>query len=519
MEKGAVSLEATWLSILPPLIAIGFALLTREVVLSLLLGILSGTFILSGFSVTQALENMFTTVYKQVADPEWNIPNLSFLLLLGGLTALVTTSGGTEAFGRWAISKVKTRVGAQMVTFLTGCVIFIDDYFNALAVGQIARPITDRHGVSRAKLAYLIDSTAAPICVIVPLSSWGAYILSLLVEPLKTYGVAADPLTAFVLMIPMNFYAILALILLVLTVWWRMDLKPMHRFEQEAIQKVKEADEDEEQKESEGKVMDLVLPILVLIVSTVFFILYTGGFFKGGVGIMEALGETNAVLSLAYAGVLSIVFTALLYIPRKRIAANQFVPTLFKGMESMLIAVVILILAWSIGDIVGQLETGPYLATIVESGLATWLVPAVIFFLSGVMAFATGTSWGTFAIMIPIGSAVVGSVQPEWVLPAIAAVLAGAVFGDHCSPISDTTILSSAGAECNHIDHVQTQLPYAILAAVVALIGYLVFGLTSSIWIGLVVSIVLLVAIVWMMRNKFSDVSNVSDNVPQQKRV
>lgn len=501
-------MEATWWSIIPPLIAIGCALLTREVILSLLLGIFSGTLILSGFSVTQVLGETFGVIFNQVADPEWNVPNIVFLLLLGGLTALVSTSRGTEAFGRWALTKVKTRVGAQLVTFVTGCLIFIDDYFNSLAVGQVARPITDKHGVSRAKLAYIIDSTAAPICILMPLSSWGAYVLSLLVEPLRTYGGVADPLMAFLFMIPMNYYAILALILLVMTVWLKINLKPMDRFEHEAWRRVstgKEADEAEEGPR--GNVIDLVLPIVILIVGTVFFILYTGGWFQEDIGLMAALGEANAVLSLAYAGALSIAFGALLYIPRRRITGKQFVPTLLKGMESMLVAVIILVLAWSIGDIVGQLKTGEYLASIVESGFAVWLVPGMLFLLSGLMAFATGTSWGTFAIMIPIGAAIMGSVQPDGVLPSIAAVLAGAVFGDHCSPISDTTILSSAGAQCDHIDHVQTQLPYALLAAGAAFVGYVVFGLTSQVWIGLIASIGVLVGVVWFLYKKEKKIS------------
>lgn len=496
-------MEGTWLSIIPPLIAIGCALLTREVILSLLFGIFSGAFILSGFSLTQGLGETFVVIFNQMADPEWGVPLTVFLLLLGGLTSLVSVSGGAGAFGRWALKKVKTRAGAQLVTFVTGCIIFIDDYFNALAVGQVARPITDRQGVSRAKLAYIIDSTAAPICILMPLSSWGAYVLSLLVEPLRTYGGAEEPLTAFFLMIPMNFYAILALILLVMTVWLKIDLKPMDRYEQKALRRANNDEDGKDDEEaSRGSVVDLVLPIVILIGGTMFFILYTGGWFQGDMGLMTALGEANAVLSLTYGGMLAIVFSALLYIPRQRITGKQFVPTLLKGMESMLMAVIILVLAWSIGDIVGQLKTGDFFASIVETGLATSLLPAVLFVLSGLMAFATGTSWGTFAIMIPIGSTVVGSVQPDWVLPAMAAVLAGAVFGDHCSPISDTTVLSSAGAQCDHIDHVQTQLPYALLAAGAALVGYVVFGITTQIWIGLVASIAVLAGVVWFLYRK-----------------
>lgn len=491
----------TWLSLLPPLIAIGVALITREVILSLLLGIVSGSIILANFSITQGITNSFEIVYNQVADPEWAVPNIIFLLVLGGLTALITASGGADGFGRWTLRRVKTRTGAQMIPFASGCAVFIDDYFNCLAVGQIARPITDRKGISRAKLAYILDSTAAPICILVPLSSWGAYLLSQIAKPLEEYEVGLAPLTAFISLIPANYYAILALLMVVLILLLRFDFGPMRQMEKEAMKNQKDSDNVEE--ESKNHAIDLVLPLGVLIGASLFFILQTGGYFSKEIGLMEALGEANVMVSLLYAGVISVIVAAILYLPRKRIQPKNFFPIFSKGMESMLGAVIILVLAWAISDIVKQLGTGAYLAGIVEATqLPLAIMPVIIFFIAGLMAFATGTSWGTFAIMIPIAATIAGQFSPEWILPFIGAVLAGAVFGDHCSPISDTTILSSAGAGCDHIDHVRTQLPYALLVAGISGIGYLIYGITHNVWIGLIAATILLVATLLFLRKR-----------------
>ncbi|MFS0576975.1 Na+/H+ antiporter NhaC family protein [Sporosarcina sp. 179-K 3D1 HS] len=500
-------MEATWWSILPPLLAIGCAIITREVVLSLLLGVVSGALLLANFSITGGLSDSFQTVFAQVADPEWTTPILIFALMLGGVTALLTKSGATERFGVWAMSKVKSRVGAQLVTMFTGYAIFIDDYFNCLAVGQIARPITDSHGVSRSKLAYLIDSTGAPICVLIPLSSWGAYIFSLLADPIKTYGLGHSPVSAFFHVLPANYYAIGSLVMVFLVIWWRMDFPLMRKHDQQAYEKKASLPRLGELRAVPKKVpfsqaFDLLIPILTMIIGTILFFLNSGGFFSGGVGLMEASGEGNITLALVYGVVLSVVVAALLYIPRKKMKAKEFLSTFTKGMESMLGGAMILVLAWSIGDIVGRLETGQFLASMVESNVPMWIIPAILFALGCVMSFATGTSWGTFAIMIPIGATIVGSTNPEWVLPAIGAVMAGAVFGDHCSPISDSTILSAIGADCDLMDHVSTQLPYALTVAFTSFAGYIVFGLTSFVWLGLAVNLVaLVVVLLWLKRN------------------
>lgn len=500
-------MEATWWSIIPPLLAITCAILTREVILSLLLGVVSGALILANFSVSAGLSDTFQTIFTQVADPEWTTPILIFALMLGGVTALLTKSGATERFGQWAISKVKSRVGAQLVTMFTGYAIFIDDYFNSLAVGQIARPITDSHGVSRSKLAYLIDSTGAPICVLIPLSSWGAYIFSLLADPIKTYGLGHSPVSAFFHVLPANYYAIGSLVLVFLIIWWKLDFPLMKKHEQQAYEAVEALRKEGKLKTISKKVpftqaLDLLLPILAMIIGTVLFFLNSGGYFSGQVSLMEASGEGNITLALVYGVVLSVVFAAFLYIPRKKLQAKEFISTFTKGMENMLGGAMILVLAWSIGDIVGRLETGQFLAALVEGNIPMWIIPGILFILGCIMSFATGTSWGTFAIMIPIGATVVGSTNPEWVLPAIGAVMAGAVFGDHCSPISDSTILSAIGAECELMDHVSTQIPYALTAAFTSFLGYIVFGLTSLVWLGLAVNLLALIGILMMLRRR-----------------
>lgn len=506
-------MEATWWSIVPPLLAIACAIITREVLLSLLLGVVSGALILANFSISNGLGDSFQTIFSQVADPEWTVPILIFVLLLGGITALFGKSGATEQFGKWAMSKVKSRVGAQFVTMLTGYAIFIDDYFNSLAVGQISRPITDQHGVSRSKLAYLIDSTGAPICVLVPLSSWGAYVFSLLAEPIKTYGLGHSPVSAFFNIVPANYYAISSLAIVVFIIWFKVDFPLMRKHEQLAINRRKQA----QLKTAEManipflQALDLLIPILIMIISTIFFFLQSGGYFNGGVSLMDASGEGNITLALVYGVVTSIIVAVLLYLPRKKLKAKELIPTFVKGMENMLGGVMILVLAWSIGDIVGRLETGHFVASLIDGNISYWIIPSILFVLGCLMSFATGTSWGTFAIMIPIAATVVGSTNPEWILPAIGAVMAGAVFGDHCSPISDSTILSAIGAECELMDHVSTQIPYALTAAFTSLLGYLVFGLTSLVWLGLVVNLLALLGIVLVMKQKMLPVIDVAD--------
>lgn len=508
-QRGENSVTGTWLTIIPPILAIAFAILTRKVYLSLFIGILSGALIINSFSIKNGLIEMFQTIWLVVSDVEWNVPILVFVLLLGGLTSLLANSGATERFSLWALSRVKTRESAQFVTVFTGIAIFIDDYFNSLAVGQIARPLTDAHGVSRSKLAYLIDSTGAPICILIPLSSWGAYVFSLLVHPINEYNLGIEPFTAFLMIVPANYYAIMALLIVFLTIYWKIDFREMRKHEQAAMDNI---DYSLQKKAQENIVpfkhaFDLMLPILTLVISTITFFLLSGNYFSSNVSIIEATGDGNIVTSLVYGGLLAILVTAIMYIPSKKLNISSFFLAFFNGVWKMAGAALILVLAWSIGSIIENLETGAFLATLVEGNVPLWLLPVALFILACIMAFATGTSWGTFAIMVPIAASIIGEIHPEWILPAIGAVLAGSVFGDHCSPISDSTILSSVGAECNLMDHVTTQIPYALTAAGASGVGYIAFGLTSNVFIGLAVSVITLVLFLLSVKHRSKPVS------------
>jgi len=496
-------MTGTWLSIIPPLLAIGFAIMTRRVFLALFIGIISGSFLISNFSILDTLIHTSQTIIVQLTDVEWNIPIILFVLLLGGLTSLLSHSGATLRFSKWALSRVKNRVTAQLVVFFTGIAIFIDDYFNCLAVGQIGRPITDVHGVSRAKLAYIIDSVGAPICILVPLSSWGAFIFSLLIEPIQTYQLGIEPFTAFLLIIPANYYAIMALLIVFLTIFWKLDFPLMKAHEQKAMQELDMQDVQQiEDKGTFADAADLLVPIMVLIASTIVIFLYSGGFFTSSAGLIAASGEGNIVLALVYGGILATITAAFLYIPARKITWQRFFPVFLNGVGKMMTAAFILILAWSIGHMIEQLETGVFLSSLVQDRVPLWIIPIILFLLACVMALATGTSWGTFAIMIPISVSIIGVLQPEWILPVIGAVLAGSVFGDHCSPISDSTILSSIGAECDLMDHVTTQLPYALTAAAASGVGYIIFGLTSQVWLGLLVSTIVLMSILLVLKRQ-----------------
>lgn len=501
-------MTGTWLSIIPPLLAIGFAIWTRKVFLALFIGIISGSLIITNFSIVDTFIHTVSTIFTQLADIEWNIPIIVFVLLLGGLTSLLANSGATARFSQWALSRVKNRVAAQFVAFFTGIAIFIDDYFNSLAVGQISRPITDVYGVSRSKLAYIIDSTGAPICILIPLSSWGAYIFSLLANPIEKYDLGVEPFTAFLMTIPANYYALMALLIVFLTILWRIDFPLMKKHEDKALEELATQDVAQpSNKTTFADAADLLVPIIVLVISTIAFFLYTGGFFTSSSSIIEATGDGNIVLALVFGGVLAIITAAILYLPKGKITGKAFIPVFFSGVGKMMTAVFILLLAWSVGSVIEQLETGDFLSSLVQDRVPLWIIPAILFILACIMAFSTGTSWGTFAIMVPIGISIIGAIHPEWIFPVVGAVLAGSVFGDHCSPISDSTILSSIGAECDLMDHVKTQVPYALTAAFASTVGYIVFGLTSLVWVGLLVSAIVLIIILLILKQRMSTAS------------
>ncbi|WP_104399372.1 Na+/H+ antiporter NhaC family protein [Vibrio penaeicida] len=501
------------LSLLPPLVALGLAIITRRVLVSLGMGIFLGGLLITDYSIADSIKYIWGKVYGVVIETNevtvdgvkveesslnsWNMSIVAFLLLLGMMTALLTLSGGTRAFAEWAQSRVKSKRGSKLLAAFLGVFIFVDDYFNSLAVGAISRPVTDRFYVSRSKLAYILDSTAAPMCVLMPASSWGAYIMTIIGGILVTHGLTdySSALSAYVNMVPMNFYAVFALLMVFAVVWFQLDVGPMRKKEIEASQGMgfddannqssSELSEDLDISESEkGKVADLIMPIVALILATIFFMLYTGAESLTESGkefdLLGAFENTDVGASLCYGGLIGLV-TALITVFRQKIELSQIVRTLWIGAGSMFGAILILFFAWTIGSVIGDLKTGTYLSSLVQGNISVHWLPVILFLLSGVMAFSTGTSWGTFGIMLPIAGDMAGATDLALMLPMLSAVLAGSVFGDHCSPISDTTILSSTGARCNHIDHVATQLPYALSVALVSCVGFVVLGMTSSI--------------------------------------
>ncbi|MGK7379439.1 Na+/H+ antiporter NhaC family protein [Planococcus sp. 1R117A] len=514
-------MENTVFSILPPIIAIVMVLLTRRVLLSLGAGIVAGALILTSFAPLEALQELFNSFAITFWDEGFNAYNvyiILFLFLLGIITAFVSLSGGSLAFAEWASKRIKSRRGAKVLTVILGMIIFIDDYFNALAVGQVAKPITDRYRVSRAKLAYFIDSTAAPVCVISPVSSWGAAIIGIIATILaeQTY-VQSSALEAFVLMAPMNFYAIATLAIVFFVAIRDVDFGAMKKHETLAIvdgqlfnpNKVIPGEMKEEfPTHSHGRVQDLLLPILLLVVGTIGAMIWTGYQNAGQVADIWLIFEnTDVPASLMTGGLLGAFTSIVLYVlqmKRNETANATWVGKgVIAGIKSMAGAVFILIFAWSLSYLIGALETGIYLSEIVtENNVPIEILPVLLFILAGVMAFSTGTSWGSFGILLPIAGNIMAQAAPELLLPALSAVLAGAVFGDHCSPISDTTILSSTGAGSNHMDHVLTQLPYALTAAGIAAIGYIIIGFTGSLLfsLGAVIIILLILFLVWSRR-------------------
>lgn len=522
-------MEVSILSLIPPILALMMVMLTRKVLPSLGVGIVVGALMInfeSGTNNFSSLSNNFiidsisqiALIMKGIfiddgAINTWELYIIFFLLLLGMIASLIAVTGGSQAFGEWAMRRVKTRVGAQLVTVLLGVIIFIDDYFNSLTVGNVGRPLTDRHRVSRAKLAYLVDSTAAPMCVIAPVSSWGAYIITIIGGILMTHSVTQwEALHAFVLIAPMNFYAIFAIFMVIAVVYFKIDIGQMRIHEQRAIETGKVVDKEKGPVPGEqgdvsanvtGKVGNLIWPIVTLIIATVFFMVTTGiQGSDGDTSILAIFENTDVAAALVYGGLVSLAVTLVLSFSRK-LGVNQVGGGLWAGVKSMMPAIFILIFAWTIISIISDLGTGEYLASIVDEHMNVALLPAVLFIIAGFMAFSTGTSWGTFGIMLPIAGDIAAATDVSLMLPVLAAVLAGSIFGDHCSPISDTTILSSTGAGSHHIDHVLTQLPYALIIAGISIVGYLALGFTRSAFVGFLAAAVTFVVVVILMKRLF----------------
>lgn len=512
-------MAGTWVSIIPPLVAIIMVLLTRRVLLSLGSGIIVAALLVAAFS----FGGTFTALWQAMSVSVWdwdsgafNFDNMNimlFILLLGIITAFVSLSGGSRAFANWAVKRIKTKRGAKLLTVCLGIALFVDDYFNALAVGQISRPITDHHKISRAKLAYFIDSTSAPICVVSPISSWGAYLIGLLGIMFTGTAVTYSPLSAFILMAPMNFYVIATLAMVFFFAWNNIDFFEMKKHEQLAERTGQLYDPNKEipgqLKEefpvhSYGKVRDLAGPILALVIVTLIMMVITGIQASTADGVAVTIWaifeNTNVPFSLVIGGsagvLLGVVFYALQIKENETASRKLMLSAMISGLKAMVPAVLILAFAWALTDLIDKLDTGTFLSiTVQKANLPIAFLPVIMFVLAGLIAFSTGTSWGSFGILLPIAGTIMIEASPEMLLPALAAVLAGAVFGDHCSPISDTTILSSTGAGCNHIDHVTTQLPYALMSALIAGLGYIVLGITGSIWLGLLSVVVFLIVL------------------------
>lgn len=507
-------MEGTIYSLIPPVLAILMVILTRRVLISLGVGILASALLLAGFHPIGTVERILQSFLAVFTDL-WYVYILVFIIFLGIITAFISVSGGSVAFGEWAARRIKSRRGSKFLTVILGIVIFIDDYFNSLAVGQISRPITDRYKVSRAKLAYLIDSTSAPICVIAPISSWGAYIIATLGGIFVTLNVTEyTGLSAFMQMIPMNLYVFSALLMVFLVAYFNVNIGAMKSHETRAMETGELVDSNktvpgeltEDLPVSEkGKVGSLLWPIIALMVGVVAAMLWTGYTgSEGDISILAIFENTDPSAALFYGGLFALVVTFVLFARQSskgEVQGNLFGKVVVAGVKAMLPAVYILLLAWSITGLISDLETGTYLADrIQESNMNIAWLPIIIFLVAGFTAFATGTSWGTFGLLLPIAAQIAVVTDIELLLPALAAVLAGAVFGDHCSPISDTTILSSTGANSNHIDHVLTQLPYALISAAVAAVGYIVLGLTGSTLLGLAVVLVAFIIIGFSFR-------------------
>lgn len=479
-------------SILPPIIAIVLALITKEVISSLFIGIFAGALIFVGGNPIKATETLYELMTAKIAD---NAGMLLFLGLLGALVVMVTKAGGSKAYGNWASKKIKTKAGAQIATAVLGVLIFIDDYFNCLTIGTVMRPVTDHYKVSRAKLAYFIDSTAAPVCILMPVSSWGASV----VATIQDVGVE-NAMPIFLSSIPFNLYAIFAIIAVFYFAKTDYSFGPMAKFEENDTSALdgngKEVDVEVSDK---GTVADLIVPVIVLIVVTVLMMLKTGGFFASeGLTLYDAFGNAGVSISLVFGAIIALLTCLIMYMPRKLMNFTSFMDSINEGVKSMVPAMVILILAWTIGGVCrdGYLDTGSFVGHLITtSSFPVAILPLIIFIAGALLSFSTGTAWGTFGILVPIVIPIIADIGAMEMMPLfLGAIFSGSVFGDHCSPISDTTILSSAGANCKHIDHVATQIPYAVSVAVCSLVGFLVGGLTNNVFITLLVTAVCMFA-------------------------
>lgn len=507
-KRNEVPPFATWLSLLPPIIAIALALITKEVYSSLFIGIAAGAVLYSNFSFSGTIDHLFVDGFiSSIADP-YNIGILLFLVILGAIVSLMNKSGGSAAFGRWASKHIKSRIGAQLATICLGILIFVDDYFNCLTVGSVMRPVTDKFKVSRSKLSYLIDATAAPVCIIAPISSWAAAVAGFVSED------QIGGFELFIRAIPYNFYALLTIVMMIAIVLMKFDFGLMKKHElnaengdifsseeKEILDTVKENDN------GKGSVWDLIAPVLVLIVSCMLGLIYSGGFFTADSdayhSFINAFSGADASQGLVFGAFAGIIFSIIYFMARRVLSFKDCMESIPEGFKAMVPAIMILCCAWTLKTMTDSLGAKILIAEFVrtQATSAIPLLPAIVFLIGVGLSFATGTSWGTFGILIPIVLAVFGgSISNEVSIIAISACMAGAVCGDHCSPISDTTIMASAGAQCNHINHVSTQLPYAMLVAGVSFVSYIIAGFIKNVWICLPIAIVLMLATLFVLK-------------------
>ncbi len=504
IRKSVKAYASVW-ALLPPIIAIVLALITKEVYSSLFLGILAGGLIYSNFGFEGTMVHVFSDGFVSSIADSYNIGILIFLVMLGAMVAMMNKAGGSAAFGKWTTKHIKTRVGAQLATILLGVLIFVDDYFNCLTVGSVMRPVTDKHNVSREKLSYLIDSTAAPVCIIAPISSWAAAVVAF------AKGSGADSgISLFISAIPFNFYALLTITMMIFLAVSNMDYGPMKKLEVNAVQygvTVDKTVSGEEIVENEkSRVCDLVVPVIFLIIACILGMVYSGGFFtKGNEGYMDfvtAFSNSDASVGLVYGSFAAVIFTVIFYLIRRVLSFKSCMESIPEGFKAMVPAIMILACAWTLKTMTDSLGAKIFISNLVEGSASAFrmLLPAIIFLIAVGLSFATGTSWGTFGILIPIVLSVFGANSGNITIVAISACMAGAVCGDHCSPISDTTIMSSAGAQCNHINHVSTQLPYALTVAGVSFVSYVIAGFIPHWYISLPIAVALMIGTLFVIK-------------------
>ena len=509
----ADSVQQSFWSLIPPIIAIALALITKEVYSSLFIGILTGALLYSGYNFEGTINHIFTDGIIAVLSDSYNMGILVFLVILGIVVQLMNRTGGSAAFGSWASEKIRTREGAQLSTIALGCLIFIDDYFNCLTVGSVMRPVTDKHKISRAKLAYLIDATAAPVCIIAPISSWAAAV--------SGFVEGENGISLFIKAIPYNYYALFTIAMMILLVVMRVDYGPMFRHEYNAVHNNDiyttpdrpYANAAETTVKDGGHVIDMLFPIVSLVIGCVIGMIYSGGFFSGE-SFIDAFSNSDASIGLVLGSFCALILTIIFIMIRRTLTFQQIMECVPEGFKQMVPAILILTFAWSLKAMTDSLGAKEFVAFIVENHAAVFVnfLPFIIFLIAVGLSFATGTSWGTFGILIPIVVACFQNTDYQMMIISVSACMAGSVCGDHCSPISDTTIMSSAGAQCNHVNHVSTQLPYALTCAAVSAVTYIIAGLTKNVWLSLLLGLVLMIGVIFVLSTRTQKVMDAKPN-------